>query len=199
MVQKTFRIVAICIAGIVGIEIIYFVSILAQKNHDQSTDAVVVFTGGAGRIQRGYELLKDGVSNLLIVSAATKAQLKTFDKAYQFPEGATHLVEDRAETTFQNALFVGNVIQEKGLKSATLVTSWYHMPRSYLLMRMVLLNSGIEVHQHVAESDGNTRFTLKADSVRFMIYEIGKLWGSLAEFALYKISPSTDYTDGHRS
>ena len=193
MVRKTFRTVAICIAGIVGIEFIYFVFILAQKNHDQPTDAVVVFTGGAGRIQKGYELLNGGVSNKLIVSASTQSRLKFFDRKFQFREGATHLIEDKAETTFENALFVGNVIRENNLQSVTLVTSWYHMPRSYLLLRMVLSDTQVKVHQHISDSQGNARFTFNADSIKYMIYEIANLWGSLGEFAAHKLSIPTNW------
>ena len=50
----------------------------------------------------------------------------------------TCLKEDRANTTIGNALFSNRIMDDKGLKSAIVITSRYHMPRTKYIFKKLL-------------------------------------------------------------
>ncbi len=45
--------------------------------------------------------------------------------------------EDKSKNTFQNGVFTYKILSKKGIKKICLVTSAYHMPRSYKIFRSV--------------------------------------------------------------
>ncbi len=90
--------------------------------------------------------------------------------------------EPYAATTYENAHYVSQIIREHGFDSVILVTSWYHMPRSYLLLRLHLLGSGAKIIScAVGQRPSALSGLIKS---RFVRGEFIKFWGSLAEWGL---------------
>lgn len=99
------------------------------------TDAIVVLTGGSGRLDEGVGLLMAGRGEMLFVSGVydgidVRYLLETVRRG-----GAG--IEDRVEIgnatdTIGNAVETGAWIRAKGYESLRLVTAAYHMPRSLL-------------------------------------------------------------------
>lgn len=81
----------------------------------------------------------------MIVSPASARRLKRLDESYRSNKQYHFFIEDRAETTFQNAALVAELIRKHDINSVVLVTSDYHMPRSYFLLRLHLIFRGVPV------------------------------------------------------
>jgi uncharacterized SAM-binding protein YcdF (DUF218 family) len=103
-------------------------------------DAIVVLTGGKGRVDRGLEFLRNGVSPTLILSGVNEAA----DLDSIFLDGLgpgerdSIILEKASKSTYENAVEVRRLATEKGYTSVMLVTSAYHMKRAYLIFRRVM-------------------------------------------------------------
>jgi len=126
-------------------EAIYFVAVLGGVNNLAPSEAIVVFRGNQARIAAGYALARQGVAPLIMVSPASERQRRGWDRRYGLPENVGHLEETQARTTMENARQAARIIREEGLKSVTLVTSDYHMPRSLGLLKLFLWGQGVEI------------------------------------------------------
>jgi uncharacterized SAM-binding protein YcdF (DUF218 family) len=100
----------------------------------EKTDAIVVPTGGPGRIERGIELLRRGSADRLLVSGVFE-DVKPAEFAAQFdlsPEEMDCCVElgFAALDTRGNARETAEWIRDGEYRSLRLVTSDWHMRRS---------------------------------------------------------------------
>jgi uncharacterized SAM-binding protein YcdF (DUF218 family) len=107
-----------------------------------AADAVIVLSGGAGRIPEGYRLWKAGAGrDLCILGAGGSSGPRRFlpPGAALSPEELSRIrVEGWSENTLENAFSAKTIVKEKGYASVILVTSDYHAPRAYLAFRKVL-------------------------------------------------------------
>lgn len=109
---------------------------------DEKTDAIVVLTGGAGRVSEGLALLAAGSGRKLFVSGVyrgvdVQALLKLAQRAPGDLECCISLGY-AADSTRGNAAETVEWIAREGFKSIRLVTASYHMPRSLLEFRHAL-------------------------------------------------------------
>jgi uncharacterized SAM-binding protein YcdF (DUF218 family) len=119
------------------------------------TDAIVVLTGSAGRIDEGILLIKQGLAAELFISGVSPiinlrdlVQLDNLDfKALPLPVS----LGTEAKNTRGNAIEINNWIKNKDVQSIRLVTSAYHMPRSLKEIKHTLLN--IQIIPHPVFSD----------------------------------------------
>lgn len=127
--------VALAAAWIVGL--FWFVAQIPVAVDDESsrTDAIVVLTGGQGRLSEGLDLLRRGLSDRLFVSGVYRGvDVKTLLQASADP---TEGLESRigigdAVNTIGNAAETAAWAAENDVRSLRLVTGSYHMPRSVL-------------------------------------------------------------------
>lgn len=108
----------------------------------EKTDAIVVLTGGAGRVSEGLSLLAAGSGRKLFVSGVyrgvdVQALLKLAQRAPGDLECCIALGY-AADSTHGNAAETVEWINREGFKSIRLVTASYHMPRSLLEFRHAL-------------------------------------------------------------
>ncbi len=127
-------------------------------------DAIVVLGGGVhedgslpkivqNRVDKGVELFRQGVAQYLILTGykpylldyipvKTEAQaMKDYAASLGIPE-ETILLEEKAMDTLSNAYFTKkDVLEPRGWKDITVVTSDFHVPRSEYLFRKVLGSS----------------------------------------------------------
>lgn len=118
---------------------------------DEKTDAIVVLTGGAGRVSEGLSLLAAGSGRKLFVSGVyrgvdVQALLKLAQRAPGDLECCIALGYV-ADSTRGNAAETAEWIAREGFKTIRLVTASYHMPRSLLEFGHAL-PSGIRVVPH---------------------------------------------------
>ena len=167
----------------------YTLYIFLKSNSLQNADAVLVFAGGSNRIETGYKLVNEGYANALIISPEIPEKLAEYNKRFNLRQTANIIIEDDATSTFENALYTKKLIDERGFRNIILVTSDYHMPRSYFIMRL-LTSPGVQIQRHsVYENNvSTTNWQLLIQKRRLLVFEIAKLYGTLVQAAIYPLT-----------
>ncbi|MEE9480368.1 MAG: YdcF family protein [Kiloniellales bacterium] len=131
-------------AGLWLAGLVYFATNLPQRVADPArrTDAIVVLTGGSGRLRQAFELLEQDRAQQLFVSGVERsvevAELLRINRIAP-PELACCVVLGyKAGDTRGNALETAAWMGEQGFASLRLVTATYHMPRSLLEFRYAM-------------------------------------------------------------
>lgn len=105
-------------------------------------DAIVVLTGGKGRLDAGIELLQQGRAKRLLISGVHPDVLK--QELSELTGAAPALFECcvdldyAAGNTSGNALETANWVNKHGYQKLILVTADYHIQRSIILFRKAL-------------------------------------------------------------
>lgn len=126
------------------------------------TDAIVVLTGGAERVETGLRLLEEGAAPRLLVSgAAARLTLAELARAHgREPAALAGRVSlgHAAATTIGNAAEAAAYAKAWGLSSIRVVTAGYHMPRALLELRRALPGMTLVPHpiQPAGLRDGST-------------------------------------------
>jgi len=108
---------------------------------DQKTDAIIVLTGGSGRLSAGLQLLSDHRAKKLFVSGVYRGLdvRRLLEMSQRSPEELACCIGiGHAADTIANAAETAIWMREQGFNSMRLVTSNYHMPRSLLEFREAL-------------------------------------------------------------
>jgi uncharacterized SAM-binding protein YcdF (DUF218 family) len=136
-----------------------FAVLLPRPADDRRTDAIVVLTGGAKRIERGLDLLDRGLAKRMLVSGVART-VRPPELAEQY-RGSEALFEccidlgRESVDTRSNAEEVARWVERRGFRSVRLVTTDWHMPRArFELSRQ--LGDGVSVLGDAVES--NPRF-----------------------------------------
>ena len=117
---------------------------------ERVTDAIVVLTGGRGRVHQGLQLLAKKRANKLFISGVYRGvDVQELLRVSQRSPGNLQCcvaLGYEADSTRGNARETAGWMREQGLHSLRLVTAAYHMPRSLLEFRRVLPNAEIVPH-----------------------------------------------------
>lgn len=112
----------------------WFAILLPQPSASVKTDAVVVLTGGANRIDRGLDLLKAGNAKRMLISGVDR-DVRPAELAAQYP-GSSHLFACCIDLGFQsvdtrsNAFETARWATRNKVKTLRLVTHDWHMRRA---------------------------------------------------------------------
>jgi uncharacterized SAM-binding protein YcdF (DUF218 family)/glycosyltransferase involved in cell wall biosynthesis len=126
---------------------------LRVSDPPRPADAIVVFAGGVGesgkagggaqeRLKKAVDLYKAGAAEYLVLSSGYVYSFREADvmRALAIDQGvpAGHIVlEERASNTYQNVMFVDEILKARRWRSILLVSSPYHMRRALLVWRKV--------------------------------------------------------------
>lgn len=156
-----------------------FAVMLPRPAGDERTDAVVVLTGAAGRMERGLELVERGRAKRMLVSGVARTVRRPELAAHY--EGSGRLFEccidlgREAVDTRSNAEEVSRWLSKHGFRSVRLITTDWHMPRArFELSRR--LPGGIEVLGDAIESNPTFR-TLFLEYNKYVLRRAAVLLG----------------------
>lgn len=115
---------------------IYFSMLLPSagtENYINETDGVVVFTGGSKRVEAAIALLENGYKKPVLISGVNPKVTKQKLMGHLPAEIQNFVTLDYDSlSTKQNVEATKLWANSKGLKSISLITSFYHMPRSLM-------------------------------------------------------------------
>lgn len=175
--------------SIILLQTTYTLYIFLKSNSLQPADAVLLFAGDFNRIQTGYKLVNEGYADSLIVSPATSGKIAEYNKRFNLRQTAVTIIEDRATSTFENALFIDKLIEAYNFRKVILVTNDYHMPRSYFIMRL-LASPGVRIQRYstyeINESEKNWQRLIQ--KWRLLMVEMLELYGTLFQAAIYPLT-----------
>ncbi len=128
---------------------------------ERVTDAIVVLTGGSGRVHRGLQLLAEKRAKKLFISGVYRGvdvqELLRISQRSPSDLECCIALGYEADSTRGNARETASWMREQSLRSLRLVTAAYHMPRSLLEFRRVLPYAEIGPHpvfpEHVKQRD----------------------------------------------
>lgn len=170
---------------------LYFVASLPTAVEDpmSETDAIVVLTGGAERLNTGFELLRAGKAKKLLITGvdrtATQAAIQARSQIDPAMFACCVELGREAPDTVGNAIEAALWMRRSGFSSLRLVTASYHMPRSLLLFRSTLKDTEVIANpvflEHVkTESWWRYPGTARLLAVEFVKYLVSLLQVRLA-------------------
>ena len=168
--RRTVVVVAGVLAGLLAVTVIAVnlrLFVWPASSTPARADAVVVLAGGDGeRLDRGLELVRQGVASNLVVSTGP-------DELCGAPHDfAVYCFLPDPEDTRGEAEAVGRIAEQKGWDHLVLVTSDYHATRARLLLERCFPGT---LDVSAARSD---------KSPLPLLWAIGHEWGGLVEAAL---------------
>lgn len=135
---------------------VLFVTLLPGPADDRQTDAIVVLTGGPGRIQRGISLMQSDKAKRMLVSGVDR-RVKPHELALEY-DAPTRLFDRKIDLghesvdTRSNASEASDWMSRRKYRSVRLVTTDWHMPRARFDLRQEV-GEDIEVVADAVPSD----------------------------------------------
>lgn len=127
---------------------VLFAVTLGRAADRRTTDAIVVLTGGPGRIERGLALLDAGRARRMLISGVDRA-VRPRELAVQYPRSGKSFaccvdLGREAVDTRSNAEETADWMRRRGYRSVRLVTTDWHLPRARFELRHALGALGVE-------------------------------------------------------
>jgi uncharacterized SAM-binding protein YcdF (DUF218 family) len=157
-----------------------YMLLIGKPLDGRKTDAIVVLTGGAGRIDRGVEMLRQGAAQHMLVSGVGR-DVKPRELAVEYkiePRWMKCCIElgHQAVDTRSNADETANWVKANRYKTVRLITADWHMPRAQLELAH-MLGEEVEVVGDAVAS--RPRFlTLFAEYHKFLVRGLSILFGA---------------------
>ena len=151
---------------------------------EEATDAIVVLTGGSGRLSEGLRLLAEGRGKRLFVSGVYRGI--DVDALLQLARRKPDDVECcitvgyAADNTAGNARETAEWVRADGHRSLRLVTANYHLPRSLLEFRRALPDIRIVPHPVFPEAFRRDCWWCWRNSLLLVASEFHKYLAALA-------------------
>ncbi|MGB0681654.1 MAG: YdcF family protein [Magnetovibrionaceae bacterium] len=128
---------------------------LGPKDVASRTDAIVVLTGGSGRLEAGIDLLiRDKADQLFVSGVFPGVDVARLLRLARQTRGdlSNRIAIGDAEDTVANARETVEWLRKSGFKSIRLVTSAYHMPRARIEFARVGPEIDLIEHPVLAEN-----------------------------------------------
>lgn len=143
-----------------------FAKYLIVQDELKKVYAIVVLSGDSNgeRIRQATELYRKGYGKYFLISGGllywntTYADIMRRHAISLGIPGKAILVEDKSESTYENAKFSLPILKEKGIKSIILVSSPTHTRRARRLFKKMYKKEGIDVLTYPVQ---NSRFITK--------------------------------------
>ena len=162
---------------------------LAVEDPLVKSDVIVAVSGDNGpRTATAVALWKEGIAPLLLFSGASSdpdsvssAELMKREAVKQGVPEAAILIEPLSATTEENAKRTAELMSERGLHTAILVTSPYHQRRAALLFGRAFAPAGLSFRNHPADDPtwDPDRWWLHEPSRTLTLVELAKLGAAL--------------------
>ena len=167
----------------------YFAWVLTGDKPLHKADLIVAFEGGYDRVRTAYSLVDQSYAPNLLISPATEKKLWAYEKRFHPSQPYARIMEEKSRTTLENAVYTKRILDDNGFRSAILVTSWNHMPRSYFLLKAMTGGSEvIQPHPIATENVDQINWYRYRLGWKMIYNEMVEFWESLIEFAKYKIT-----------
>lgn len=153
----------------------------------QKADAIVVLTGGKGRVEAGLNLLRRGMAGILIISGVNEdADVNSiYLKKLNEDEKLKIILEKRSKSTYENAIEVRRLLNAYNIRSLVLMTSLYHMKRAEYIFTRVL-PPGVRIETYgVSTPNFDESGWRSGNSLLILTVEFLKYYWYVAEFSVF--------------
>jgi uncharacterized SAM-binding protein YcdF (DUF218 family) len=130
----------LCIIGLVVITALFIdftYKTFSYRQNTQKADAIVVLTGGKGRVEEGVRLFRKSRAEFLFFVGVDPSVRKSdlYRPKPGDPSSDNVILEKSSRNTLENSIFGRDVIVRSGVHSVLLITSRYHLKRASILFR----------------------------------------------------------------
>ncbi len=150
-------------------------------------DAIIVLTGGAGRVKYGLDLLANNNGKAVFISGVSK-KVRMGDVLRQASPKTRRAIKKmkptpvylgaRAQNTIGNAEEVKEWLRDKDYQKLLLVTSAYHMPRSLSELTAAMPNKEWVAAPVLGENAGSGNWLFDRETRRIFLIEYHKFMAS---------------------
>jgi uncharacterized SAM-binding protein YcdF (DUF218 family) len=147
----------------------------------EKVDAVIVLSGGLGRVEEGLKLHLAEKGEYLIISGVDKASdmnsIFFLHNPTDFANSEKIILEKSSVSTFENARNVKKIIELHGIKSIVLITSSYHMKRAGFIFSRVFPDD-VKIFYHTVSTENFNEETWWKDrnSILLLLTEFVKYY-----------------------
>ena len=141
----------------------YFTDLVSSKYNS----AIIVLTGGKGRIQKGIDLYKSDYGKFLFISGVfheSELEIKQKIESQVFNPNCCVVYDKNATSTLENAFEVKNwLVEYPEIENIILVSSYYHLPRSFIIFNNIIEGKKIFLSpaEYKIKLDSNLFFHIK--------------------------------------
>lgn len=140
IIKGLFSLLLIILIALALLFVDFAYKTFSLRQQDVKTDAIVVLTGGRGRIEEGVRLYREKKARwLFLIGVDPSVQKKDLLKGgdgEMVGEGV--ILEKVSRNTLENAFYSRDLLKKKDIRSIMLITSRYHMKRATLIFRNLL-------------------------------------------------------------
>lgn len=187
--MKFIRILVNSLSALISLWIIvffWFITTMPKTSTDSKTvaDAVIVLTGGTGRVKLGYDLVAKNLAKKLFITGVNRNVRISHLKKLQHIEGNNPVSADLgydATNTSGNAVEAAKWVNENKIQTIRLVTTDYHMRRSVLEFKSKMPKV-IIIEDPVAHNRA-----INLETIKFFIQEFHKYLGSVFRYGVFSI------------
>jgi uncharacterized SAM-binding protein YcdF (DUF218 family) len=176
---------AVFLLSVWGYGLSRFVSLVPDRVEDSTThtDAIVVLTGGSGRLDEGLKLLSEDLAERLFVSGAYRGVDvdRLLDISRNAPQDLACCID--IGHTAGNAAETAAWVRDNGIQSLRIVTSVYHLPRSLLEFRHAIPDVKLVPHPVFAKHVKRDEWWLWPGTARLILGEYSKYLLAMARQA----------------
>jgi uncharacterized SAM-binding protein YcdF (DUF218 family) len=157
------------------------------KQREIKTDAIVVLTGGRGRVEEGLRLYREHRALwLLFIGVDPAVQKGDLLKSGDMEKDEGVVMEKVSRNTLENAFYARDLIVKKDIHSIRLITSRYHMKRATLIFRN-LLPKDVAIYPYPVDTknlkekwwnDGGSFRLLFSEFYKYCLFRLFFLFGS---------------------
>ena len=143
----SLMVLLLLVMSMLFVDFVYKTFSLTQRQ--VQTDAIVVLTGGRGRVEEGVKLYRAGEGRLLFLIGVDPLVKKW--ELYTGKGADNVILENVSRNTLENAIYARDLIAGHKVTSIKLITSRYHMKRATLIFRNALAKD-VAIYPHPVDS-----------------------------------------------
>jgi uncharacterized SAM-binding protein YcdF (DUF218 family) len=153
IIKGLFSLLIIILIALAVLFVDFAYKTFSLRQQDVKTDAIVVLTGGRGRIEEGVRLYREQKARwLFLIGVDPTVQKKDLFKGGDGEmKGEEIILEKVSRNTLENAFYSRDLIIKNDIRSIRLITSRYHMKRATLIFRN-LLPKDVVIYPHAVDS-----------------------------------------------
>ncbi len=166
--------VAALVVAVLFVDFVY--KTFSFRGRDVKTDAIVVLTGGRGRVEEGVRLYrKEPGTALFLIGVDPSVRKSDLFRSRRGERGGEEVyLEKVSRNTLENALYARELLEQHQVRSLRLITSRYHMKRSLLIFRSILPKE-VTIYPHpVTSTNAKDDWWSHGGSVRLLFSEFYK-------------------------
>jgi len=171
-----------------GMGLLWFITQIPTHptDNEQTTDAIVVLTGGSLRLEHGFELLVQGRAKKMFISGVKDGlSLSSLLKSKEYHMFADHIPQGSVELGYKARSTSGNAeettqwMAAQHVNSIRLVTGNYHIPRGVYELHQAAPEVLIIPDPVFQKHFGPHEWWLWSDSIRLVLSEYNKYMASV--------------------